>query len=189
MQFREAGNKIQCLATYYDKEAKRGRQKLVYTLDKYGAPKLPVAADLADFGTPEDREKWAKEIADYATTAKAEADKNSVIFKVTSLRTAVDVIVADRNSQTGVLTDQHMDQVKEAVLRLLPILGLSGASGTAKKATGGGKGASDPRAAGEAAVARARALRGEGKSISAVAETMTAEGQPVSKSWVQKWTS
>ena len=46
MQFREAGNKIQCLATYYDKEAKRGRQKLVYTLDKYGAAKLPVAADL-----------------------------------------------------------------------------------------------------------------------------------------------
>jgi len=189
MQFREAGNKIQCLATYYDKEAKRGRQKLVYTLDKYGAAKLPVAADLADFGTAEEREKWAKEIVDFAATAKAEADKNSVIYKVTSLRTAVDVIVADRNSQTSVLTDVHMDQVKEAVLRLLPILGLVGASGTAKKATGGGKGASDPRAAGEVAVARARALRGEGKSISAVAETMTAEGQPVSKSWVQKWTS
>jgi hypothetical protein len=189
MQFREAGNKIQCLATYYDKEAKRGRQKLVYTLDKYGAAKLPVAADLADFGTAEEREKWAKEIVEYSTASRAEADKNSVIFKVTSLRTAVDVIVADRNSQTGVLTDQHMDQVKEAMLRLLPILGLSGALATTRKAIGGGKGASDPRAAGEAAVERAKTLRSEGLSIAAVAERMTSEGQPVSKSWVQKWTS
>lgn len=157
MQFREAGNKIQCLATYYDKEAKRGRQKLVYTLDKYGAAKLPVAADLADFGTAEEREKWAKEIVDFAATAKAEADKNSVIYKVTSLRTAVDVIVADRNSQTSVLTDVHMDQVKEAVLRLLPILGLSGAPGKPAKA----KSVGDPRAVGDAAVERAKALRGK----------------------------
>jgi len=187
MQFREAGNKIQCLATYYDKEAKRGRQKLVYTLDKYGATKLPVAADLADFGTAEEREKWAKEIVEFAATSKAEADKNSVIYKVTSLRSAVDVIVEDRNSQTRILTDQHMDQVKEAVLRLLPILGLVGASRAPRKATGGGKGASDPRAVGEAAVARAKALRGEGKTYAAIAEIMTAEGEKVSKSWVQKW--
>lgn len=185
MQFREAGNKIQCLATYYDKEAKRGRQKLVYTLDKYGAAKLPVAADLADFGTADEREKWAKEIVEFAATAKAEADKNSVIYKITSLRTAVDVIVADRNSQTSVLTDVHMDQVKEAVLRLLPILGLVGAPGKPAKA----KSVGDPRAVGDAAVERAKALRGEGLSIAAVAERMTSEGQPVSKSWVQKWTS
>lgn len=189
MQFREAGNKIQCLATYYDKEAKRGRQKLVYTLDKYGTPKLPAAADLADFGSPEDREKWAKEIVEYASAAKAEADKNSVIFKVTSLRNTVDVIVADHNSQTRILTDEHMSQVKEAVLRLLPVLGLSGASGVTRKASTGGKGANDPRAVGEAAVTRAKALRAEGKSIAAVADLMTAEGHPVSKSWVQKWTS
>lgn len=185
MQFREAGNKIQCLATYYDKEAKRGRQKLVYTLDKYGTQKLPTAADLADFGSAEDREKWAKEIVDYATTAKAEADKNSVIFKVTSLRSAIDVIVDDQNSQTRILTDEHMEQVKAAVLRLLPVLGLVGGSGKVEKV----KKAGDPRAAGEAAVGRAQALRGEGLSIAAVAERMTAEGQPVSKSWVQKWTS
>lgn len=185
MQFREAGNKIQCLATYYDKEAKRGRQKLVYTLDKYGAAKPPVAADLADFGTPEDREKWAKEIVEYATASKAEADKNSVIFKVTALRSAVDVIVSDYNSQTRILTDEHMEQVKAAVLRLLPVLGLVGGSGKAERV----KKAGDPRAAGEVAVERAKALRVEGLSIAAVAERMTSEGQPVSKSWVQKWTS
>lgn len=185
MQFREAGNKIQCLATYYDKEAKRGRQKLVYTLDKYGVAKLPAAADLADFGTVEEREKWAKEIVEYSTASRAEADKNSVIFKVTSLRSSVDVIVADRNSQTGVLTDDHMEQVKAAVLRLLPVLGLVGGSGKPEKA----KKAGDPRAAGEAAVERAKALRGEGLSIAATAERMTSEGQPVSRSWVQKWTS
>ena len=185
MQFREAGNKIQCLATYYDKEAKRGRQKLVYTLDKYGVAKLPTASDLADFGTPEDREKWAKEIVEYSTASRAEADKNSVIFKVTSLRSAVDVIVNDHNSQTRILTDEHMEQVKAAVLRLLPVLGLIGDAQKAPKA----KKAGDPRAAGDAAVERAKALRGEGLSIAAVAERMTSEGQPVSKSWVQKWTS
>ena len=107
-----------------------------------------------------------------------------MIYKVTSLRTAVDVIVADRNSQTGVLTDVHMDQVKEAVLRLLPILGLSGAPGKPAKA----KSVGDPRAVGDAAVERAKALRGK-VCPSAVAERMTSEGQPVSKSWVQKWTS
>lgn len=185
MQFREAGNKIQCLATYYDKEAKRGRQKLVYTLDKYAAPKPVAAADLADFGSPEDREKWAKEIVEYASAAKVEADKNNVIFKVTALRSAVDVIITDHNSQTRILTDEHMEQVKAAVLRLLPVLGLVGEAAKAPKA----KKAGDPRAAGEAAVERAKALRGEGLSIAAVAERMTSEGQPVSKSWVQKWTS
>ena len=76
MQFREAGNKIQCLATYYDKEAKRGRQKLVYTLDKYGAA-------AAGGGRPgrlrhgRGAGKWAKEIVDFAATAKAEADKTA----------------------------------------------------------------------------------------------------------------
>lgn len=185
MQFREAGNKIQCLATYYDKEAKRGRQKLVYTLDKYGAAKLPVAADLADFGTAEEREKWAKEIVEYSTASRAEADKNSVIFKVTSLRSAVDVIVHDHNSQTRILTDEHMEQVKAAVLRLLPVLGLVGGSGKAQKV----KKAGDPRATGDAAVQRAKELRGQGLSIAAVAERMTTEGTTVSRSWVQKWTS
>lgn len=157
MQFREAGNKIQCLATYYDKEAKRGRQKLVYTLDKYGAAKLPVAADLADFGTAEERENGQRKSWTSRPRRRLRQTKNSVIYKVTSLRTAVDVIVADRNSQTSVLTDVHMDQVKEAVLRLLPILGLSGAPGKPAKA----KSVGDPRAVGDAAVERAKALRGK----------------------------
>lgn len=188
MQFREAGHKIQCLVTYYDKDAKRGRQKLVYTLTKYSVSNLPTAADLVDFGTPEEREKWAAEIADYAVTSKADAEKNSVIYRVTMLESAIKVIVDDHDSQTRILTDEHMERVKAAVLRLLPVLDLVGDAEKAPKATKVKK-AGDQRGAGQAAIDRAKALRAEGLTLAAVAEKMAEEGQPQSKSWVQKWTS
>lgn len=77
MQFRETGRKVQCHAAWYDKAAKRGRQKLVHSLNLYGQNSKPSADDLrpADFGTPEERQKWAQEISEYIDK-QAEIAKN-----------------------------------------------------------------------------------------------------------------
>jgi len=68
MQFRAVKSRIHCLAAWYDPETKRGRQKLVYKLDRKDLILYkPRPEDLSptDFGTHQQRKRWADEIGYY----------------------------------------------------------------------------------------------------------------------------
>lgn len=200
MQFRPVSGKVQCYAAWYDKETKRGRQKLVYSLERYGRIfQKPSADDLtpADFGTPEQRQGWAAEIATYIDQRNEEHERARIESISVMLRGAVDRIVADRDSPSPVLSAEQLEEIKNEVRRLGPALGLMVADMSSvmgksrakrKKQTPIAPG-EDPRAFGGELVDRAKALRAEGFSIATTAEKLTAEGHAVSKSWVQKWTA
>lgn len=127
MQFREASSRVQCYAAYYDPAAKRTRQKLVYIVDKYGKIETkPTPDDLtpADFGTMEQREKWAGEIAAYIDEHNSGEDKRRVEVLPLMLKSTTDGIVADVKSKTPILNAWHRARIKTELDRLAKALGL-----------------------------------------------------------------
>lgn len=127
MQFREVSSRVQCIAAYYDGETKRTRQKLVWTLDRFGKiEKAPAVEDLtpADFGTPQQRQRWADEIAAYIEEHNASEDKRRVEVLPLMLKSAVDGIVADAKGKAPILTAWHRARIKTELDRLAKSLGL-----------------------------------------------------------------
>lgn len=62
MQFREVGQRVQCLLPWYDPRSKRTRQIMIYSF-LAAAPRKPAATDLRPgIGTQEQRHAWANEI-------------------------------------------------------------------------------------------------------------------------------
>lgn len=197
MQFRETGGKVQCHAAWYDKAAKRGRQKLIYSLNRYSVNSKPSADDLrpADFGTQEERQKWAQEISDYIEKQAEITKKSRVISTVGMFHGAVKMILQDRDRTEPLLSEDQMGEIKTDFRRLAPALGLLVVEAsnvirpkpkTSRPATTPGD---DTRAFSGELIEMAKAYRAEGLSIAATAERMKAEGHAVSKSWVQKWTT
>jgi len=127
MQFREVMARVQCYAAYYDKETKRTRQKLVWSLDRYGKIGTKPSADEltpADFGSPEQRQKWANEIASYVDEHNAGEEKRRIEVLPLMLKSAVDGIVADVKNKEPILNAWHRARIKSEVDRLAKVLGL-----------------------------------------------------------------
>lgn len=185
MQFRETGAKIQCLAAQYDPESKRTRQIMVLSLDKYGSNKRPAPEDLR-VGSYDERVKWAAEIVAYLGDKEKLSEIQAVENLPNRVRYIVDEIVLVHDSQSYKLTDAALAAIRDQIGRLGPIIGVQTPPMRAKPRPGASpKGASGFDVA---FVERAQALRNEGLAVQKVADRMTAEGMPVSKSWVQKVT-
>ncbi|MEJ6850672.1 hypothetical protein V3589_31510 [Sinorhizobium fredii] len=178
----------------YDKETKRTRQKLVWTIDLYDPREpRPTPAELAA-GTPEQREGWAAEITKYLDDRKERARQNTVRSGIAVVAGIMKKITEDLNSQTPTLSDDDRQRVTAMVRGWAEALHIAPqparkpaerkAPTTATATTG-----EDPRAFGDELVEQARSLRSSGLSIAGVADKMTADGHKVSKSWVQKWTT
>ncbi|MBY2975519.1 hypothetical protein ELI24_39220 [Rhizobium ruizarguesonis] len=128
MQFREVSSRVQCYAAYYDPAAKRTRQKLVYVVDKFGKIETKPSPDEltpADFGTPEQRHKWAGEIAAYIDQHNAEDEKKRADVLPFMLKSAVDNIYAELRKKDSHLDNPfHLARMREQVKRLGKKLGL-----------------------------------------------------------------
>lgn len=140
MQFREASSRVQCYAAFYDKDAKRTRQKLVWTTDRYGKIETkPTADELtpANFGSPEQRQKWATEIAKHIDEHNAAEDKRKAEVLPLMLKSTVDGILADLRSKTSHLDNSwHRARMREQAKRLANGLGLVATSKPVKPKKG-----------------------------------------------------
>jgi hypothetical protein len=186
MQFRDMGGRTQCLVAIYDPESKRTRQKLVFSMDKDEVEQVPAPADLS-FGSPDQREAWSQEIADFVADRRDRLEKNAIKNAPNDLEMIVDKIVHDHDSQLGILTDEDREKIRAQILRVAAIFPRNSGLPNARRSDRAGEKA-DPRGFGEDVKERARELRLT-HSIAAVADILAEEGHPVSKSWVQKWTS
>ncbi|MGO7360160.1 hypothetical protein [Rhizobium ruizarguesonis] len=126
MQFRTVKGRVQCYAAYYDSSAKRTRQKLVYILGKYGQINTKPTPDqlTPDFGTTEQRLRWANEIAAYIDEHNATETTERVERLPLILRSNVDAILADLRSKTPILNVWHRARIKSQVERLARGVGL-----------------------------------------------------------------
>jgi hypothetical protein len=128
MQFREVVMRVQCFASYYDKETKRTRQKQVWTLDRYGQNERKPTADAltpADFGTSEQRQGWADEIAKYIDERNAAETKKNIEVLPFLLKSSIDKITADLRSKTSHLDNPFIKaRMRGEVKRLGKALGL-----------------------------------------------------------------
>lgn len=194
MQYRVSANgrRVQCLAAMYDKEAKRTRQKLVWTIDLYDSIEPQPAPEELAAGTQEQREAWSAEIAQYLDDRAEKARQNTVRSGIAVVAGIMRKITEDLNSQTPTLSDDDRQRVTAMVRGWVEALHIAPqpaprktAARKAPTATAG----EDPRAFGGELVEQARTLRSSGLSIAAVADKLTAQGHKVSRSWVQKWTS
>jgi hypothetical protein len=186
MQFRDMGGRTQCLVAIYDPESKRTRQKLVFSMDKDEVEQVPAPADLS-FGSPDQREAWSQEIADFVADRRDRLEKDAIKNAPNDLEMIVDKIVHDHDSQLGILTDEDREKIQAQILRLMAVFPRNSGLPRGVRSARTGK-AVDPRGFGEDVKARARELRLT-NSIARVSEILTEEGHPVSRSWVQKWTS
>lgn len=178
VQFREVGRKVQCLASVYDPESKRTRQKMVFSLNLYGDNAVPDVAALAT-GTDAERAVWVGEIADYIGSRATKASEERVRSAPLSLKFVVDRIVHDLDSQSRLLTDADIDAVKREAARLVAALAPPAAAKSSRNAAG-------RKGVDEAVKERARELR-KTETVARTSEILAAEGHAVSKSWVQKW--
>lgn len=194
MQYRVSANgrRVQCLAAMYDKEAKRTRQKLIWTVDLYDPREPRPTPDELAAGTPEQRAAWSAEIAQYLDDRKEKARQNTVRSGIAVVAGIMKKITEDLNSQTPTLSDDDRQRVTTMVRGWAEALHIAPQparrKSTERKAPSTTE-TTDPRAFGGELVEQARTLRSSGLSIAAVADKLTTEGHKVSKSWVQKWTS
>jgi len=126
MQFRTVKGRVQCYAAYYDSTAKRTRQKLVYIMGKYGTiDRKPTPEDLSsDFGTAEQRNRWANEIATYIDERNTSETTERVERLPRILKSNVDAILTDLRSKTPILNVWHRARIKSEVERLARGVGL-----------------------------------------------------------------
>ena len=127
MQFKPVKGRVQCYAAYYDGATKRTRQKLVYTLGKYGqisAKPTPDQLTPADFGTPEQRLRWTNEITAYIDEHNTTEATERVELLPRMLKNNVDAILADLRSKTPILNVWHRARIKSEVERLARGVGL-----------------------------------------------------------------
>ncbi|GGE25535.1 hypothetical protein GCM10011390_51250 [Aureimonas endophytica] len=190
MQFRRRGERVQCLAPYYDREAKRVRQRMVHSMPFWAASPdhAPALSDLPQDATDEERQQWRGQIVAHLLTRQGIESVQKQERAHTSFERAATNLV---DAWPSMSADQRK-AVRGALRRIERVVVPS----TRKKADpqpeprprAGGTPARAPssRTFDGALVARARALRGEGMAMAAIAERMTGEGTPVSKSWVQK---
>lgn len=197
MQFRESSDRrrVQCLAPEYDRDSKRTRQKLVFTIDFHSSKVAPGPGDLRS-GSPEQREQWSKEIAAYLADRADVERKDRIKGSIIVAERAMSRVVEDLKSKTPLLTEADEERVGQLIKGwakaleislpvLAPAISTSRSIPSARR-TSAGEG--DPRAFSPDLIDRAKKLREEGLSIAAVAERLTSEGDRVSKSWVQKVT-
>lgn len=127
MQFKPVKGRVQCYAAYYDGTTKRTRQKLVYTLGKYGqigTKPTPDQLTPTDFGTTEQRVRWANEITAYIDEHNATEATERVELLPRILKNNVDAILADLRSKTPILNVWHRARIKSEVERLARGVGL-----------------------------------------------------------------
>lgn len=126
MQFRTVKGRVQCYAAYYDSTSKRTRQKLVFILGKYGTIGAKPTPDelTTDFGTAEQRLRWANEIATYIDERNTTETTERVERLPTILRSNVDAILIDLKSKTPILNAWHRARIKTEVERLARGVGL-----------------------------------------------------------------
>ena len=191
MQYRISANgrRVQCLAAMYDKEAKRTRQKLIWTIDLYDPREPRPAPEELAAGTQEQREAWAAEIAQYLDDRKENARQNTVRSGIAVVSGIMKKITEDLNSQTPTLSDDDRQRVTAMVRGWTEALHIAPQPAQRKKRKASSAAAGEVRAFSDELVEQARELRRSGLSIAAVSDRLTTEGHKVSKSWVQKWTS
>lgn len=189
MQYRVSANgrRVQCLAAVYDKAAKRTRQKLVWTIDLYDRDEPRPAPEELAAGTPEQREAWAAEIAQHLDDRAEQARQNTVKSGIGVAAAVMRKVIEDLHSQTPTLSDDDRQRVHDLVREWAEALAPKAPPRQARPKTSTAT-TGDPRAFGGELIEQARRLRSEGLSIAAVADKLTAEGNKVSRSWVQKWT-
>jgi len=128
MQFREVSSRIQCYAAYYDPASKRTRQKLVWTMYKFGKiDARPTIDELtpADFGSPEQRQHWATEIGAYIDEHNARDEKQRADALPRMLKSIVDSIYAELRKKPSNLDNPfHLARMRDEVQRLGQKLGL-----------------------------------------------------------------
>lgn len=128
MQFREVSSRIQCYAAYYDADSKRTRQKLVWTMYKFGKiDTKPTIDELtpADFGSPEQRQRWAAEIGAYIDAHNAGDEKQRADALPRVLKNTVDSIYAELRKKPSHLNNPfHLARMRGEVERLGKKLGL-----------------------------------------------------------------
>lgn len=204
MQFRESNDRrrTQCLAPEYDRESKRTRQKLVFTLDFHElavSGKRPQPNDLR-MGSPEQRQKWAKEISAYIDKRTEAGRQNAVRSGLLVIESLMGKILADLKSKTPILSEQDEERLADLIKTwakelhiVLPSVIIPTSAQSKKKDPNSSVASSnvasiDPRAFDSTLVDMALEHRRNGLSIAATAARMTADGHAVSKSWVQKVT-
>lgn len=176
MQFREVGRRVQCLASQYDPQAKRTRQRMVFSLRRFGPVSRPTPADLR-IGDEAQRRRWADEIARFLELkAEKEAAEDAAMLPV-RLRLLVDRVVHCHKNQPAKMTDDIRKRLAAELRRLGPVVGIKMTKGRV---------AMGSRSFGPALVARAKKLRNQGKTFDEIAYIMTSKGTKVSRSWAQK---
>lgn len=183
MQFREVGNRVQCLVAVYDPEAKRTRQKMVHSLILHGKNEVPAAADLG-FGSDEDRALWVSNIEAYIKEKEQAREARRVAFLPRSIEIDVNMIIADYDSQSRKLTDADYASILSNAQRLIAALSPK----TARAPRKAGSGLAGRAGFGDEVKARARELR-KTETVARTTEILNQEGYSVSKSWVQKWSA
>jgi hypothetical protein len=182
MQFRDASSRVQCYAPFYDPTTKRTRQKLVYIVDKYGKIEVkPTPDDLtpADFGSPEQRQRWADEISTYIDEHNATHAKERVEVLPLMLRSATDGIVADVKSKAPILNAWHRARIKTEIDRLAKALGL-----VVKAKPKPEKGAKRTSPLGGPATEDIQRQRDSGKSVAEIARS-----NAISQQRIRDWTT
>lgn len=191
MHFRETDKRIQALASVYDPAKKGPRQVLAWSVSvteaAAGINVRPKAAELLS-GTDEQREKWAEEIGTFMEERSRSMRSHAVIGSMSVIEAMVNMLLQDATSAKPTLSQSDIQRLRTLVhswsVRLHPrVERIEPVS--RPKATPG----EDPRAFDKEMVEIAKGYREKGLSIAKTAEVMTEQGNPVSKSWVQKWTS
>lgn len=189
MHFREAGKRIQCLASVYDPERKGPRQVLTWSINTHDPRKLRPTPEQLAAGTEEQRAKWAVEIADYMDERDKRLRKQAVAGSVKVIESMMSIIIEDATSPTPTLTPEEIERIKALAggwaARLYVREEKPQPVSRPKPSTEG----EDPRAFGSDLIEIAKRYRAEGHAIAKTAELMAADGHNVSKSWIQKWTS
>lgn len=188
MQFRTSqnGRRVQCLAAVYDKESKRTRQKLVWTIDHYAPHEQRPMPEALAAGSPAQREVWAAEIVKHLDERDERGRQNKIRSGIHLVDNIMSAIVQDLDSKTPTLTDDDRQRISALVRGWVDALHIDMSP---KKVNAPRPAPASIRAFGADLVEQARTLRRSGVSIGAIVKQMSAEGHTVSKSWVHKRTS
>ena len=124
MQFREVGHRVQCYVAWYDSASRRTRQRMIYSFSK-AAPKKPSSGDLRpDFGTLEQRRKWAGTICmEIFTRAvrQGAADPASLPSKLNDIAMTV---VMQFQTAPPPFTPQQVEHMRTSIRPLAQLLGI-----------------------------------------------------------------